>query len=374
MSESATLRASALLLAFTLAGCGGISTPNLAQGDVEGRLTGTFVAGAAYAYALGSPGTKTLLAADGSYTLEGVPVGAVQVVLFDGASRADTVPVEVRGAEIAHAADVDASALATARTVFAAVRCDGGSSGANASYSVDGAALSDGTTGEVATLFPLPPGLFTVRASLAGFSGGPEEVDLTQETSAQIEFGLGVNDGDGNRRGCLSNSCSAGLYCGGDGRCYACTSDDQCGTGAQCIDHLCAAPSLRSSCAPCTTSADCSAGPAGQAPMCVSAPPDVNVCSHACSSDQDCAAGFTCASLSGGSACVAVQGCSALFQAFHSPCFSDASCAQAGLSCWPAQRNPDAIGFCTAPCTTDADCPAQLGYTCNASAQVCWHQ
>jgi Cys-rich repeat protein len=372
MSRSAPLWArAALLAAVLLVGCGGLSTPDLSQGEVDGQLTGAFQAGAAYAYVFGAPATKSFLAADGSYVLSGAPVGGATVVLFDGVSRAGTVTVEVLPATRSEAASVDVSALAAARSIYVAVSCTGGSSGENTTYSVDGAALLGPASGEAATLFPLPPGQFTVRASLTGFLGAPVQVDLTLDESAQVEFGLGLDGADASEEGCHSNSCSAGLYCGSDGQCYACTSDDDCGTGAECIDHLCAAPSLRTSCDPCTTSSDCGAGPSGEAPLCIATPPDVSVCSYSCSSNADCAAGFLCESVGGANACVPALGCSGLFQAFHTPCFTDAACAASGLKCLPTTREMNSVGFCTAPCTSDADCPTALGYHCDGSTSAC---
>ncbi|HUK66607.1 MAG TPA: hypothetical protein VLV17_07235 [Anaeromyxobacteraceae bacterium] len=363
----------ALLVVFLaqLSACGGIDTPDLGQGQVQGRLIGAFQQGSAYAYVLGAPATQALIASDGSYTIENAPVGPGQVVLYDGAARAGTVSVQVRPAARVVLADVDVKHLAVARTIYAAVSCSGGSSGANARYDVEGAALAAPATGEVATLFPLPPGLFTVQASLAGFSGSPIAVDLTERTSAQVEFGLGVDEGDGDHRGCLSNSCSAGLFCASDGRCYACTSDAQCGAGAECLDHLCAASTPRPSCGPCASSSDCSPGPSGQAAMCVMSPPDVEVCSYACTSSSDCPAGFSCQGQGSTSACVAAGGCSALNQAFLSPCFTDQDCAASLLQCFPSGSQASAIGFCSAPCTSDADCPAELGYRCNTATDLC---
>jgi hypothetical protein len=355
-----------------LAGCGGLDAPDLNTGQVSGRLTGAFRSGAAFAYALGAPQTKAAIATDGSYTLNGVPVGAARIVLFDGIDRADAVSVEVKPATRSRADDRDAAALAPARTIVAAVRC-GGASGARATYAVDGAALSSDARGYVAQLFPLAPGTYTVRASLPGFHGQAVHVDLTDSELAQVELAMDIDEGD-SHRGCLSSGCSGGLTCSGDdGQCYACASDPDCGPNAKCDDHVCVADGTeRPVCASCTSSAMCSAGPAGAASqpgMCIQAQSGGgNVCSHACALDTDCPSGFGCVATNAGMACVAGGGCAALLQEFGTACFKPEDCHLADPQCLGAAAGP---GYCSSRCEADADCPGALGFHCDATSRAC---
>ena len=362
-------------LIWATAGCGGLSNPDFTTGQVTGRLTGTVQPGA-FAYALGAPETKTAIAADGTYTVSGVPVGSAQIVLFNGVDRADKQPVEVKPASRAYAPDRAVTDLALARTVFVAARCTGGVSGANTVYEVEGAALATDPTGDVATLYPLPPGQFKVYAALAGFYPNSIDVDLSASASAQIEFDMDVNDDTPGQQGCLANnSCTGGLYCApDDGRCYVCIADGNCAANQKCLNHVCTDNTLRAICATCTTASWCSAGPgATQTSQCIpeTAPATGSVCSYGCGTSADCPSGYACT----GGACVTTSGCAARSQEFGKTCLGSTAAtdcaALADPVCKGSGSGGSGSGYCTSRCTTSADCPAN--YTCDAEDLVCEH-
>jgi hypothetical protein len=374
----------ALSAALLLAACGGLNSPDLATGQVSGRLAGAQPG--AFAYALGAPQTKVEIAADGSYTINGVPVtatGTAPIVLFDGATKADIVAAPVKGASKTRADDTDASALALARKVTVTAACSGSVSPDNVTYEVEGVALRDDPKGSSGTLFPLPPGKFKVRAHAKGMLDAEKDVDVSNgDDSADLQ--MQVEDSDTSQRGCLSNGCSVGdLKCDNDGRCYPCTSDSQCSAGYKCSNHQCQSdnPDLAGVClhVGCTSDGVCAFGPAGasQPGMCI-ASAGSTICSHGCTTDLDCPSGLSCAadSLSGRFACqpLATQSCSSFLKVFGTICDSqnkdfvcaglaDAKCLGAGHS--------GASGYCTSRCTTQADCPAT--WTCDTTALVCVH-
>lgn len=378
MSDARRWRWAAIAV-LGLAGCGGFASPDLATGQITGRLTDASATGA-YAYLLGSPDTRVPLASDGTFTLSGVPVGRATVVLFDGATRAGTVDAEVKAASRTRLADGAAASLPAARTVFVAARPAGGVDGTNARYGVDGVALaaSAAVTGSVAQLYPLPPGMFRVTVQAPGYQPHPVEVDLRSDAQVQlqVEVGLDVDDGDLSHRGCLSNPCAGGLSCGENGRCYACTSDAQCGAGASCHDHACVATDgggdQRPVCAPCSAASECRPGPGGEAALCL-AEADYPHCSFACAGGG-CPAGYACTTQGGVTACrpTTAGSCTLLYQVLGSSCFGDQSCPP-GLTCDRSDGSHEEYspGQCTGACTRDADCPQFVGYRCDVDHGRC---
>ncbi len=349
-------------IAIALAGCGGIDSPDLGSGQVRGQLTGA--APGAYAYALGAPQTKVLLGPDGSFTLSAVPIGAAQIVLFDGSDRAELLPVEVKPASRSRL-DHDASAMPLAGKILVTARCAGGASGEAARFTVDGTDLEDvGDPGGSITLSRLPPGSFTVHGSLAGFRSVPATVTVTSGASLEIEIDMDVEEGEA-QPGCLSSGCSNGLRCGGDGKCYQCASDADCGSGLRCEDHLCASESGggRGICEPVTSASQCESG------LAVTMGGTTLYCSRACATAQDCPSGYGCQ----GGACVAPEGCSGLLQDYGQACLKDEFCRLVDPRCF----RPDeaSTGYCTSRCDGDADCPtigSQI-YTCDPHERVCVH-
>jgi len=368
LRHSLLARAASLLASALAAGCGGLDSPDLSTGQVSGRLTGDFKKGAAYAYALGAPETKALVADDGSYTLDRVPVGSsgkAQVVLFDGDVRADIEVADVKPASRTRAGDRDSGTLALAGRVVAAVRCSGGASGKNTAYKVDEAALSADASGDVAELFPLPAGVFNVRATLSGFRENAREVAVASGATTTVELDLELDDDDGER-GCIANGCSDGRDCDEhDGRCYSCTNDSQCSPGQKCDDHVCVLESglERPACAPCTDDLQCHA-PGKCITDSVSGG---KVCSTTCAQSTDCPAGFAC----NGGTCAPPAGCAAYLEEFGSVCFQESQCALSDPRCYGASgSNP---GYCTSRCNSNSDCPEHLGFRCEqtSSGNLC---
>lgn len=362
------------VLVAVLAGCGGLDSPDLNTGQVSGRLTGSFKKGDAFAYAFGAPGTKVLIRDDGSFTIDHVPVasngnvpaGQTQVVVFDGETNIGMNVAFVKPASHTQADPVDASALVRARTVLTAARCSGGASASNTVYSVDGAALKDDAKGDVASLFPLPPGVFNVRAKLSGFKEKVQSVDLTPDADQQIELDLELDDSDA-KKGCIANGCTDGRECDDqDGVCYGCTTDAQCGAGQKCDNRVCVLNGLpKPACTSCALDADCEA-PGGFSGKCIlDASGTGNICSNTCGTDANCPSGFQC----NGGVCAPPSTCSAYFQEFGKVCFAqNPLCALFDAVCFGASGSTP--GYCTSRCGSKSDCPESLGYKCNAQ-NVC---
>lgn len=359
--------------ALLVAGCGGIESPDLATGQVSGRLVGVTPGAGAYVYALGKPETKVPVGEDGSYTVNGVPVGSSsQLVAFDGETRADYIAAEVKPASRTRADDRDASTLRPARSVAASVSCSYGISTDGVSYDVEGVALRDDRHGAQAVLFPVPPGVFKVRARAAGMRTVEGTVDVRSASTDSFEAEMELDDGD-SHEGCLSSSCSGDLKCDSDGRCYACANDTQCGAGFTCNDHQCQSTGgnlLAAVCTPCSSDSACASGPLGasQPGRCL----DNLTCSHACITDFDCPAGFACQAQSGGGlACVAAPSCGAMLSTFGTFCASSEGCFPIADPKCVGKGTPTA--YCSSRCAVNADCPTTaLGtYTCDPVLRVC---
>lgn len=370
----------ALSAVLLLAACGGLESPDLSTGQVSGRLVGAKPG--AFAYALGKANTKAELDADGFYTIRGVPVtatGTASIVLFDGANRADIVGAPVKAAMKTRADDADANTLRQARSVSVTARCAYDIKADGVTYEVEGVALRDEARGSGGTLFPIPQGSFTVRARASGMKPKEIPVDVSSDDDS-VEFDMEVEDSDTSHRGCLSNGCAGDLQCDGDGGCYSCTSDTQCGAGYKCSNHQCKADGGdgASVCASCSSDSSCAKGPAGlsQPGMCISVGGSGNVCSHGCTADVDCPSGLACTQTSKGTACTPLptSSCAAFLQGagFGVTCTStnkDTACAGvADAKCLGADSN-GAQGYCTSRCTVPTDCPT--GFQCDLVNRVC---
>ncbi|HET9598498.1 MAG TPA: hypothetical protein VFP65_23115 [Anaeromyxobacteraceae bacterium] len=370
---SATKHITPLLLALAaLAGCGGIDSPDLGKGQVTGSLTGAKPG--AFAYALGHPETKAAVENDGTFVLKGVPIDSTQVVVFDGQQKIDLVGVEVKPAKESSCGSRDSSALKyKASTILAAARPAGGVSTANTEYKVEGVALQDDARGAAATLFPIPPGKFKVRAVAKGLRDVPVDVDVSEDASYQVELDMDVDDNDHSGKGCVSNGCSGSLKCNGDssgkgdGRCYACTDSSQCSGGLKCDNYTCVADGDgRSVCLPCTSASQCAPGRLGQPAACAAMPGDPTaVCTHGCTTSADCPSGLACGA---NGFCVATDSCNAVLQAFGPTCMDDSTCstALADARCIGLVKGSHDVvitpGYCSSRCTVQDDCPA--GYSC----------
>jgi hypothetical protein len=363
-----------LLAASVLSGCGGIDSPDLGKGQVSGRLTGLPPGASAFVYALGHPETKVAVQADGTYTMPAVPVEAKQVVVFDGETGIDLVDMEVKSASLASVPDRDKSNLKVASFIQAAARPSGGVSAANAQYEVEGVVVTSDNRGAVASLFPIPPGKFKVRALASGLRDVPVDVDVAAAATVQVEVGMEVDDQDTSHKGCVANGCSDGnLKCNGDssgkgdGRCYQCTDSTQCAAGYKCdgTANACVPETgERGVCLPCAANLDCAGTAAGPGQCVVMPGGGGSVCSHGCASSLDCPSGLACGA---NGTCVALNGCAAVLQAFGQTCLDDSACptALADSKCVGLVKNKGTVlfaGYCSSRCTVPADCPT--GYAC----------
>ncbi|HTN51847.1 MAG TPA: hypothetical protein VML50_05550 [Anaeromyxobacter sp.] len=329
-----------LALVLLAAGCGGLGSPDLAHGVVQGRIVGaaTTTQLPASVYALGYPATKAAVQPDGSYRLT-IPVEATAIVLYDGSATfdatgnmlspglAELVPVQVAGAGVVEVPDRhgagDPSAaprMLAAGGVLAGARATSGAVCQDPRFSVlgtDQEGVSPSAAGALPAVYlaPLPGGDYQLAVDLAGFRRQTVPITVSAGANASYGIDLSVDDGD-QHRGCLSSGCEPGWTCGGDGHC-------SWGGGGTC----------GASCDP-------------TAPA--------------------CEAGLACAG-SGPGTCQGPNGCAAWAAEWSDVCFQDADCGDlAGGSC----AGGDAIhaGYCTAACGPVTPCP--MGWTCGTTG-VC---
>jgi hypothetical protein len=237
-----------LLAAALLAGCGGIDSADgvLSTGEVTGSLANATVPKNAYAYVFGHPEIRAPLNDDGSFKLERVPLGngAAQIIIYDGdvpgRGHAERVDVEVKPAGRTHV-DKDALQMPLAGSIAADVVCTQNQRGDDARYQVDGTEFDDDRhQGASVTLYPLPPGDYTLRATLKGMKGSPKPVTVAAGAIAFGEVDLDADEADAGR-GCLSTACLGALLCDADdGGCWVCTSrGGGCAPGVDCKSHVC---------------------------------------------------------------------------------------------------------------------------------------
>jgi hypothetical protein len=360
---------------FLVACGGGLTTPDLATGEITGKLTNVADASQAHAYVVGHPETLVKVAADGSYTLSRVPVGDARVALYDGKDRAGVVEgVRVESAKRSSLAQ-DAAALPLASRVVIVTRGGGGVKGNSATITLEDTIFQDrgSTDGKTVELYPVPRGDWILRGKLKGFKSKDVSVAVAEGVTEPFEVEIDDLD-DTPEHGCKSSACSDGLKCEGDGRCYACTSDSDCG-GLRCESHVCVSTTLgtRDSCEPCSSNTDCQ-GPNG---VCLSGGSGVSgLCASAPSTPGECKSGFALWTLNGSVVCApqpllagtpVVEACQRLITAFGAPCLSDANC-QVDLAGGSCQKPVGSLaGVCTATCTSNGDCPNISGYSrCNA--------
>lgn len=196
-----------------LVACGGIVDPDLTTGEVTGALANAQPG--AYAYVLGAPATKAAVV-NGAFRLQHAPVGNVQVVIYDGASKAEALEVQVKPASRA-ALSRDAADMPLAGSIVPVPRCGGGASGTGVHFTVEGTDLQDMDAGK--PLYPLPAGQYSLRGVLPGYVSAAKDVKVEAGAEAPEELELEVDDSLKDR-GCLAGSgCDEGLICQSDGRC-----------------------------------------------------------------------------------------------------------------------------------------------------------
>jgi hypothetical protein len=195
-----------------LAACGGLETPDLSTGAVAGRVVAAAPGGRVYV--LGRPDLHAALAQDGSFFVDGVPVGAIEVVAFDGASRAGRLPALVRGADVTWigpaaageganpsstpapgasdpANGADGSGLPLAGAIVARAT-SAGQPVLDARFTVertDRIAVAPGPGGD-AVLTPLPPGAFTLLVTAPGHAEARVAVEVRAGEDATVDVVL----------------------------------------------------------------------------------------------------------------------------------------------------------------------------------------
>jgi hypothetical protein len=371
-----------VLLAAALGACGGLDSPDavLSTGQVTGQLANAKPG--AYVYVLGSPNRRAEVQGDGSFIVDRVPLGtgAAQLVVYDGGligeGRAELVTTDVKPAARTHV-ERDAANMPLAGSIAVAVNCKGNQKADKAKYTVDGTEFEDHGGGERVTLFPVPAGRYTVRASLPGLKGPPKEIVVAAGSSAVGEIDMDSDDGDA-RRGCLSTACPGSLVCDdSDGRCYQCKNGNGatgCATGVACQGHVCGgsggADDGRSACLPCAADAECA--PQGGGRCIPASDGSGKVCSRACSADTDCPSGFGCGTAPDGrQACIAAPSCAAVLDVFGIACVDDNALdcpALADAKCFGLEKERGQVsqpGYCTSRCSTNADCPTSRGFSCS---------
>jgi hypothetical protein len=313
---------------FTLAaGCGGLGTPDLATGVVEGKVL-NHVAGKAYVYPLGRPDLKQVLGADGQFRIS-APVSTRALVVYDGTGdggytsfgRAGLVDVELESAQVRHLDDEDAADMPLAGGVLAGTRAAGAVCN-SPRFTVDGTdQQATAPSGAVPAVYltPLPQGDFQVSAELPGFHRRSKDFTVVANASVQVDVDLDPDEADDDR-GCLRTGCEAQLRCESDGWCRSDQANGACG--------------------------------------------------GACDGANPCRAGLFCNT---SQRCEAPGGCDAYALAFGGVCFTstettDCAPLSGGVCTGSPLLDDHHAGYCTAHCVDQAQCPT--GWTCG-SGSVC---
>lgn len=300
--------------------CGGLATPDLRTGVVQGRILGASTAG--YVYPAGHPELKVALAADGAFRLT-LPAGAQSLVVYDGTfqmdpatdaitsfGHADVVDVEVAGADVLDLGDRDAETLPVAGGVLAGVRGESGALTTNPRFRLVGVEPEiAGEDGASVFFAALPPGTYQLDVAVAGFLDGTLSVDVSSGQTVPYDVEVLV-DQAAEVKGCaVALSLGAATGCDGDG--LACNAGD-----GRCY------------------------------------PTDPTTCSRACNSDLDCLAGVPCVN----NACTPLVDCRTYLAVAGSSCVDDDPCtaALAGGVCFTPDDHT--AGFCSAACTIDRQC------------------
>jgi hypothetical protein len=365
----------AMLLPLLAAACGELETPDLAHGDVTGRVAGA--APGAWVYPLGAPERKVAVASDGRFLLSELPAGAVRLVLFDGGLRAEVVEVVVAGAGRT-VVERSAADMPLAGRLVMTVIPEGGVVPVAPRFRVRGTDQAGvAQDGGSAVIFPLPAGAYQLDTEMDGFQASEDGVAVASGLTDGVEVRLQV--ATSGAPGCTANGeqCRNGLRCDlGDGRCYQCRPDqDDCGPGATCdpVTRFCngaAGAAASPVCSACADDAAC--GDAASGAYCEKAP---GASSGYCSRRGGCPAGFALdASDPLAPRCLALLGCHEYFEEFGERCFSSSTCDErdgiAGGFCRGADPERGVPGYCTAACGADADCIVS-GFACDPDARVC---
>lgn len=340
----------AVVLALGVAACGNLQNDPFRVGTVRGRLTESDSA-LAMVSVLGSPGIRTNVEADGSFTLERVPAGRSELLVVASADKATRLTVTVQGGGAVALGDVEpreAGFLDVRVNAPGKLRVSGGQ------VSVDGTPFQRMQLDEKgrARMGPLADGCYNVSVSAPGFPVAATSACVGNGEKKEVKVNLAVPDGDVVHHGCAVAGCVDGSLCAPNGQCVECYEDSQCGAGLSCKGFRCEGNGPQ--CGTCNGDWQCGAGAS-----CQDLPEGSAACVAACDAKTPCDAGFTCQ----GGRCLpdAAQfsGCHA-YKLVGSACAEDASCQAQGLL-----NGLCVAGSCTFRCATDRECPH--GFACEDS-------
>jgi hypothetical protein len=232
----------ALAFALVASACGGFDNAPFRTGTVRGHLSEADPS-VALVSLVGHPEVRGTVAADGTFVLEHVPAGPVELFIVASADKAVRLPVVVPGGGSARLEDVVPRAAGFLELRVrgpARQRLEGGQ------VSVTGTPFQRQPLREDGSLRvgPLPEGCYTLEASAISFPVKQTEACVTESESKEVKIQLPGTNGDVDfvPRGCATTGCEHGTHCASDGRCVECLSSEQCAPGRSCREQRCQAP------------------------------------------------------------------------------------------------------------------------------------
>jgi Cys-rich repeat protein len=340
-------------LALVAGACGGFDNTPFRTGTVRGRLTEANPA-VALVSLVGNPGVRGAVAEDGSFVLEHVPAGPVELFIVASADKAVRLPVVVPGGGSAHVRDVvprEAGFLEVRVKAPARQRVGEGQ------LSVVGTPFQRLRLEEDGSLLvgPLPEGCYGLETSVPGFPLKKSEACVGEREHAAVDVQLPESADDSV---CTVTGCERGSHCAPDGRCVECLEDSQCAQGLSCRNARCEGPGPL--CAPCDGDWKC-----GPGAHCEYLSEGGTACVAACDSGNRCAQGFICQTGRCLPEPAQLAGCFAYRQVGTS-CDGDDRCQARGIALGLCVE-----GACTFRCTTDAECPQGFACTASPTGTIC---
>lgn len=338
-------------------GCGQLYNEPLRYGTVRGQMTGADPAVAVVAV-FGRPELNSRIAADGSFEIRDVPVGAQELFAVASATHAARALVEVAGGRVSELGPL-VPALGSFHEVT--LKAPSKQKLTQGTLAVKGTPYSSlrPDAKDVVRVGPLPEGCFVSVADVPGLGQAEVEGCAQAGQSLPLSLALPPPDGTEGREGCSQTACEDHYICGPDGNCWDCVSNDQC-NGLTCVDHECVGD--RGVCGECRESAEC--GPYGE---CVDQA-GVKRCTHHCGSGYpSCGQGFRCDDGTCRPYEVHLTGCGA-WSTLGSSCQVDGDCTARGILTGRCLGN-----VCTHECYEQQECAA--GWSCQdikPGLRACW--
>lgn len=243
MRQTAYSMMMTLAFALVASACGGFDNTPFRTGTVRGQLTEADPS-VALVSLVGDPEARCTVAGDGTFVLEQVPAGPVELFIVASVDKAVRLPVVVPGGGSTSLQDVEPRA---AGFLELRVRGPARQPVKDGQVSVTGTPFQQLRLQEDGNLRvgPLPEGCYTLEASAAGFPVRKTEACVKESESKEVRIQFPGADGDVDivNRGCVTTGCERGTHCASDGRCVECTSNEQCAPGLSCRNERCQAPS-----------------------------------------------------------------------------------------------------------------------------------